>query len=105
MAEGFVRTLSDVEAHSAGTRPGRVHPLAVEVMREVGVDIARQRPKPVEGYLSQAFDYVITMCESANRERPVMLPSPGNQSRTRGTGRGHGAAFGGILPHGEHPRR
>ncbi len=66
MAEGLARaTLPDnVEVASAGTFAWRVHPLAIEVMAELGIDISHQRSKPVEE-LEGEFDYVITLCDSA----------------------------------------
>lgn len=77
MAEGWLRHLSggDVEVHSAGTRPSVVHPLAVKVMAEAGVDVSGQRSKHVDEYAGQSFDYVITVCDSAKEACPVF---PGN---------------------------
>lgn len=76
MAEGFVRHfLSDRwEASSAGTRPaGYVHPLAIRVMREVGIDIAAQRSKSVDEFKTAEIDLVITVCDSAAEECPVWI--------------------------------
>jgi arsenate reductase len=58
MAEGFLRHLSkgSVEVHSAGTKPVGVNPLAVDVMREMGVDISAHRSKSVAEFASQSFD-------------------------------------------------
>src|SRR5438045_5833792 len=65
MAEGFLRALApgrfDVE--SAGTRATRVHPLAIEVMREVGVDITSQRSKSVDD-VGEGWDVVVTVCDA-----------------------------------------
>ncbi len=73
MAEGFLRRLRpDWEIYSAGTFPaGRVHPLTVQVMAEAGVDISRQRPKSVDQFVSQPFDYVITVCDDARESCPA----------------------------------
>ena len=73
MAEGFLRQLRpEWEVISAGTYPAlRVHPLAVQVMAEVGVDISDQRPKSVDRFVSQSFDYVITVCDDARESCPV----------------------------------
>jgi arsenate reductase len=78
MAEGFLRHLSGgaVEAQSAATEPGALHPLAVEVMAEVGVDISGQRAKPVDDFVQQQFDYVITVCDDANEACPVFPNAP-----------------------------
>ena len=60
MAEGFLRHFGGdaFEVVSAGTEPGELHPLAVEVMVEVGVDISGQRAKSVDDFVQQPFDYV-----------------------------------------------
>ncbi len=73
MAEGFLRRLRpDWEIYSAGTFPAdRVHPLAVKVMAEAGVDISRQWPKTVDQFVSQPFDYVITVCDDARESCPT----------------------------------
>jgi arsenate reductase len=73
MAEGFLRHLGGgiLEAVSAGTEPGELHPLAVAVMAEEGIDISGQRAKPVDDFVQQRFDYVITVCDDANEACPV----------------------------------
>lgn len=75
MAEGLLRHLAGdaVEAHSAGTAPkDRVHPLAVETMqRRFNLDIRAHRPKSVETYAGQPFDYVITVCDAAAESCPT----------------------------------
>ena len=73
MAEGWARKLkSDViEAHSAGTRPQGVNPLAVRVMREVGVDISGSSSKRLEE-IGGEFDVVVTVCDSAREACPVL---------------------------------
>ncbi len=73
MAEGWLRhDLGDrVEAFSAGSRPSRVHPLAVQVMAEAGVDISGHRSKSVAEFSNQPFDLVVTVCESAREACPV----------------------------------
>ena len=74
MAEGWIQhQLGEIwEARSAGTNPtGNVHPLAVEVMNEVGVDISGGVPEHVDTYLAQAWDLVITVCDSAHETCPA----------------------------------
>jgi arsenate reductase (thioredoxin) len=73
MAEGFLRSFdSGLEVYSAGTRPAeRVHPAAVQAMAEEGIDVGAGRPKSVEQYLGQRFDFVITVCDHANQICPV----------------------------------
>ena len=73
MAHGFLQSFnSDLEVHSAGTKPADiVNPKAIEVMKEVGVDISNHRPKSVEIYLNDEWDYVITVCGGANESCPM----------------------------------
>jgi arsenate reductase len=73
MAEGFLKSFdARLEVHSAGTKPSaRVHPKAVAVMKEAGIDISQGYPKKVDQFLAQPFDYVITVCADADRECPV----------------------------------
>lgn len=74
IAEGWVNHLlgDRWEAHSAGTAPaGMVHPLAVRVMAEVGIDIAEAVPKPVNAFLDQHWDFVVTVCDSARETCPL----------------------------------
>ena len=80
MAEGLLRSLGGgrFEVFSAGTRPSRVRPEAVEAMREVGIDISGQRSKSVEEFAGREFDYVITVCDNAREECPVF---PGRTER------------------------
>ncbi len=77
MAEGFLRAFGgdSYEAHSAGTAPSTVNPLAVEVMREAGVDISQQRSKNVTEYLGQHFPVIITVCDNAAKNCPI-FPGP-----------------------------
>lgn len=76
MAEGLVNNLfSDRwEACSAGTAPaGYVHPLAVQAMAELEIDISAQRSKSVGAFRNADFDLVITLCDDADRNCPVWL--------------------------------
>jgi len=78
MAEGLVnqRLGGRWEARSAGTAPaGRVHPLAVRAMAEVGIDISGGRPEHVEVYLHERWDLVVTVCDSAKEACPVFPQS------------------------------
>lgn len=65
MAEGFLRSLAPelFEAFSAGSEPTYVHPMAIEVMQEVGIDISGQRSKSVSIFEGVSFDFVITVCQ------------------------------------------
>lgn len=72
MAEGFLNSYDAMEVHSAGTKPAyRVHPKAVKVMEEIGIDITSNRPKMVDEFLKEAFDYVITVCGNAKENCPI----------------------------------
>ncbi len=75
MAEGIINyELGDkIEAYSAGTTPTAVNPHAVKSMAEIGIDIADQRSKVVEEFAGQHFDYVITLCDSANEQCPMFF--------------------------------
>ena len=75
MAEGFLRALGGYEAHSAGTNPSRVNPMAIEVMREIGIDISGQRSKDASEYLGTHFPYIITVCDRAREACPI-FPGP-----------------------------
>jgi len=50
--------------------PGRIQPLAIEVMREVGVDISGQYAKSVDVFLGEEFDFIITLCDNARETCP-----------------------------------
>jgi arsenate reductase len=73
MAEGFLKDFDkNLEVYSAGTRPSHeVHPLAIKVMNEIGIDISKNQPENVDKYLHEAFDYVITVCGSAKETCPT----------------------------------
>ena len=81
MAHGFLQSFSrDFEVHSAGTKPAeRVNPKAIEVMSEVGIDLSGHRPKSVELYLNDAWDYVITVCGGANESCPNFIGKVGKR--------------------------
>ena len=73
MAEGFLNSFDErLEVYSAGTEPSdKVHPKAVQVMKEIGIDISENYPKSVDKFLNEAFDYVITVCGGANESCPT----------------------------------
>jgi arsenate reductase len=77
MAEGLLRALAPdrFEVASAGTEATRVHPLAIRVMDELGIDLRGHRSKTVETLLGEPWDVVITVCDSANERCPV-FPGP-----------------------------
>jgi len=73
MAEGFLKSFDEnIEVYSAGTAAeGKVNPFAVKVMKEAGIDISQQKPESVDLYLTDSFDYVITVCDGAKEVCPV----------------------------------
>lgn len=73
MAEALLRSITNgkVEAYSAGTEPKALHPLAVKAMAEVGIDISRQRAKPLDEYMARDFDFTISLCARAAQECPA----------------------------------
>jgi arsenate reductase (thioredoxin) len=73
MAEAYLNRLGVglFEAQSAGTEPGVLNPLAVQVMAEEGIDISGQRAKPLDAFLQEPFDHVVTVCDDANETCPV----------------------------------
>ena len=80
MAEGLLRHEAGgcFEVASAGTKPGHVRPEAITVMKELGIDISGHRSKHVDEFKGQAFDYVLTVCDTANESCPVF---PGQTKR------------------------
>ncbi|MDA8088744.1 MAG: arsenate reductase ArsC [Nitrospiraceae bacterium] len=77
MAEGFARELGKgvVEAYSAGVNPaGHVHPKAISVMKEAGIDISRQTSKGIDPELLMKMDMVITLCGNAEATCPMTPP-------------------------------
>lgn len=81
MAEGFLKSFDpELKIYSAGTRPeAKVNPNAVKVMEEIGIDISKQYPKNADGFKNEAFDFVITVCDSAKESCPVFTGSVKNR--------------------------
>lgn len=73
MAEALLRQDGGdrFEVVSAGVNPRGVHPLTIEALARVGIDITGARSKPVGEFLGQRFDYVITVCDKARATCPV----------------------------------
>jgi len=80
MAEGFFRHYGGdrIEVYSAGLEPKGVNPRAVQVMREVGIDISNHTSDHISKYLGQSFDFVITVCDNAAARCPV-FPGAGER--------------------------
>ena len=73
IAEGLLKSkYPEAEIYSAGTHPEiQVNPYAVQAMAEVGYDISKQYPKLVTDFIDEEFDYVLTVCDSAQETCPV----------------------------------
>ena len=81
LAEGVLRSLAGdlFEVASAGSIPaGYVHPMAVEAMREIGIDISGHRSKHLREFLDRRVETVITVCGNADRACPIF---PGQVNR------------------------
>ena len=83
MAEAFLRKMAgDIFAvESAGLEPGTLNPLVVEVMAEIGIDLAGHGTQGVADLVRQgrSFDYVITVCDEAQAERCPVFPGQGTR--------------------------
>lgn len=78
MAEAFLKQVGGdkFEVESAGLEPGTLNPLVVESMKEIGIDISRNKTKSVFAFYKQdkKYDYVITVCDAASGERCPIFP-------------------------------
>jgi arsenate reductase len=76
MAEGFARELGKgaIESYSAGTNPAGLNEKAVRVMKEIGIDISRQKPKSIDEELLKKMDIIITLCDNAAESCPLTPP-------------------------------
>lgn len=77
MAEGFLKSFDQsLDVYSAGTNPAeQISQKAVKVMKEKGIDISGGIPENVDHYVSDSFDYVITVCDNAKETCPVFTGS------------------------------
>lgn len=78
MAEAFLNRIcgAEFQAQSAGIEPGKLNPIVVEVMSEIGVDISQNKTKSVAAMIEsgERFDYVITVCDETSAERCPIVP-------------------------------
>jgi arsenate reductase (thioredoxin) len=104
LAEGILRAAAgdSLNVQSAGSKPaGYVHPLAIQVMKEIGIDISAHRSKHMNDFLEQNIETVITVCGNADQACPIF---PGQLNRYHwwirrpGTCHGHGRREVGRLP-------
>ncbi|MCK9614223.1 MAG: arsenate reductase ArsC [Candidatus Omnitrophica bacterium] len=77
MAEGLLKNFFGdyYEVYSAGAEPSTVNPFAIKAMEEIGIDISRQRSKSINEFIDSQFDYVITVCDSAETACPFFSNS------------------------------
>lgn len=81
LAEGLLRAAAGdlLEVASAGSKPaGYVHPLAIQVMKEIGIDISGHRSKHLSEFLNRDVETVITVCGNADQACPIF---PGQVNR------------------------
>jgi arsenate reductase (thioredoxin) len=81
LAEGFLRAAAGdiLDVYSAGSKPaGYVHPMAIQVMREAGIDISQHTSKHLSQFLDQKIETVITVCGNADQACPIF---PGQVNR------------------------
>src|SRR5438445_10465039 len=78
MAEAFLNDIcrENFEAHSAGLEPGKLNPIVVEAMQEIGIDISHNQTKGVFDMhqSGKSFAYVITVCDETSAERCPIFP-------------------------------
>ena len=74
MAEGFLRQHAGdyFDIYSAGAEPTKLNPSAVEVMREIRIDISQQHAKGVDQFLGQNFQYIVRVCDKVREKCPVL---------------------------------
>jgi arsenate reductase (thioredoxin) len=73
IAEGFLRTLTGdrFDIASAAVEPSTLNPLAIEVMKEAGVDISNQAPKTIAQSVKERFSYVVAICDTTKERSPI----------------------------------
>lgn len=78
MAEAFLNRIcgGQIEASSAGLEPGKLNPLVIEAMQEIGIDLSNKQTKSVADFINRGdvFDFVITVCDEASAERCPVFP-------------------------------
>lgn len=83
MAEAFLNQLGGgrFQAESAGIEPGRLNPIVVQAMQEIGIDISGKATRSVDECLQAGtqYDYVITVCDETAAERCPVFPGPGQR--------------------------
>ena len=72
IAEGLLKNEAGhkLNVYSAGSHPSRIHPAAIKVMAEWGIDISNQKSEIIDKYLNKQIDIVVTVCDNANKSCP-----------------------------------
>ncbi|MFN3551220.1 MAG: arsenate reductase ArsC [Endomicrobiia bacterium] len=72
IAEALLNNLyfEKYEAYSAGTQPSKVNEYAIKVLKEIGIDISKNRSKHIDEFKNEFFDYVVTVCDTAKETCP-----------------------------------
>ena len=72
IAEGLLKNEAGhkFNVYSAGSHPSRIHPAAIKVMAEWGIDISNQKSEEIDKYLNKQIDIVVTVCDNANKSCP-----------------------------------
>ena len=80
MAEAFLKSFDrELNVQSAGTNPSEsVNNYTIKVMQEISIDISKNKPKNVDIFIKDSFDYVITVCDNAKETCPVFFGKVGN---------------------------
>lgn len=83
MAEAFLNhhCPESFRAYSAGLEPGKLNPLVVDAMREIGIDLSQNRTKSVQEMMQSGivFSYIVTVCDGASAERCPVFPGGGER--------------------------
>ncbi|MCG6552679.1 MAG: arsenate reductase ArsC [Candidatus Magnetominusculus sp. LBB02] len=83
MAEALLNRLADGRfiAESAGLEPGVLNPLAIEALREIGIDISEKKTRSVQSCINSGvtYDYVVTVCDGASADRCPVFPGGGKR--------------------------
>jgi arsenate reductase (thioredoxin) len=83
MAEAFLNDVcgDEFEAYSAGIEPGKLNPIVIEAMREIGLDISGNKTKSVADMIAsgKSFTHLVTVCDEASAERCPVFPGSGTR--------------------------
>ena len=83
MAEAFLKKYGgdSFEVESAGLEPGKLNPIVIEAMQEIGIDISQNKTKSVFDFYKQGklYDYVVTVCDESQSERCPIFPGIAQQ--------------------------